>query len=133
MRSQQRRFERYRILYTWKVLKGRVPNCGISTFKCDRKGRLCTIPNISKNAKKSVQNLREDSFQVNGPQLFNSIPAEIRNMTQCHIDDFKFKLDHFLNTIPDEPKVPTLTPSASNMITANPSNSLVDQIRNCRK
>ena len=133
MRSQQRRLERYRILYTWKVLEERVPNCGISASNCERKGRLCNIPKINKNAKKSVQNLREDSFQVNGPRLFNCIPAEIRNMTRCHIDDFKFKLDNFLNTIPDEPKVPHLIPTASNMMTANPSNSLVDQIRSCRK
>ena len=51
----------------------------------------------------------------------NCIPAEIWNMTWCHIDDFKFKLDNFSNTITDEPKVLNLTPAASNMITANPS------------
>ena len=96
MRSQKIWLERYRILYTWKVLEGRVPNCGISASNCDRKGRLCNIPNINKHAKKSVQNFREDSFQVNAPQIFNCIPAEIQNMTWCHIDDFKFKLKEFL-------------------------------------
>ena len=29
MYSQQRRAERYRIIYTWKVLEGLLPNCGI--------------------------------------------------------------------------------------------------------
>ena len=27
--SQQRRFERYRILYTWMILEGLAPNCGV--------------------------------------------------------------------------------------------------------
>ena len=30
MNSQQRRIERYRIKYTWKILKNKVPNCGIN-------------------------------------------------------------------------------------------------------
>ena len=29
MYSQQRRMERYRIIYTWKILEGLVPNCGL--------------------------------------------------------------------------------------------------------
>ena len=31
MNSEERRLERYRIIYTWKVLEGLVPNCGIET------------------------------------------------------------------------------------------------------
>ena len=29
--SQQKRLERYRIIYTWKDLEGLAPNCGINT------------------------------------------------------------------------------------------------------
>ena len=29
MLSQERRMERYRILYIWKILEGRTPNCGV--------------------------------------------------------------------------------------------------------
>ena len=32
MFSQERRLERYRIIYVWKVLEGLVPNCGVNTF-----------------------------------------------------------------------------------------------------
>ena len=33
MNSQQRRFERYRIIYIWKILEGLVPNPGVN--QCD--------------------------------------------------------------------------------------------------
>ena len=129
-KSQQRRLERYRILYVWKILEGKVPNCGLNVNQCERKGRLCVIPGLVKTSKKSVQTLREDSFQVNGPRLFNSIPAHIRGMTRCNIHDFKFKLDKFLETVPDEPRTKNLVPSATNQINGNPSNSIIDQARN---
>ena len=129
MLSLQRRLERYRIIYTWKVLEGLVPNCGISMKQeGGRSGRKCEIPPINKKEKKSVQSLREQTFQVNGPQLFNSIPANVRNMTKCSIDEFKTKLDKFLESIPDEPNMRGLTPGACTM-EARASNSLVDQIR----
>ena len=109
----QRRLERYRIIYTWKVLEGIVPNCGIEVKnKIGRNGRMCKIPSISTKSRKSVQSIREQSFQVNGPQLFNSIPASIRNMTKCGIEDFKMKLDKFLENVPDEPNVRGLVPGA---------------------
>ena len=87
------------------------------------------IPGLVKKSKKSVQTLREDSFQVNGPRLFNSIPVNVRGMTRCNIDNFKFKLDKFLETVPDEPRTKNLVPTAPNPIIGNPSNSIIDQIR----
>ena len=42
---------------------------------------------------------------------------------------FKEKLDNFLTNIPDKPKIGTLTPDCCDQLTAQPSNSLVDQIR----
>ena len=44
MLSQQRRSERYRIIYTWKVLEGMVPNCGIQVHFSECRGRECVIP-----------------------------------------------------------------------------------------
>ena len=38
MNSQQRRFERYRIMYIWKVLEGLVPNPGIVIHEAGIKG-----------------------------------------------------------------------------------------------
>ena len=129
MLSLQRRLERYRIIYIWKTLEGLVPNCGISVSQeIGRHGRKCHIPSINKKAKLSVKTLREQTFQVHGPQLFNALPNSVRNTTKCSVDDFKMKLDKFLETIPDEPNVGGLTPGASTL-EARASNSIVDQIR----
>ena len=130
MYSQQRRFERYRILYTWKIMEGMVPNCGLETYINVRKGRLCKVPAIKTKSRKSYQTIREDSFQVHGAKLFNCLPTEIRSISDVTIDKFKSNLDAFLETIPDEPKLDNLTPSGICLFTAKPSNSLIDQSRN---
>lgn len=126
MFSQQRRAERYRILYTWKVLEGKVPNCGIQSKSNDRRGRECLIP-LTRGTP-AVQNLRHQSFQMAGPQLFNSLPRTLRDLEKIPIEDFKEKLDLFLATIPDHPKIGDMVPNICNQITAKPSNSLIDVI-----
>ena len=83
MLSQQRRMERYRIIYTWKILEGKSPNCGLTSKSHERLGRICDIPQIKTNSKAAIQTLRENSFQVNGPKLFNCLPKKIRNKKGC--------------------------------------------------
>ena len=39
--SIERRFQRYKIIYTWKIVEGLVPNCGISWNTKSTTGRLC--------------------------------------------------------------------------------------------
>ena len=34
----------YRIIYTWNILEGIVPNVGIQLYTSTRQGRLCRIP-----------------------------------------------------------------------------------------
>ena len=133
MNSQQRRYERYRIIYTWKVLEGLVPNCGIKQVHSshDRQGRKCEIPPL--RGAHSVKTLRDHSFQVHGPKLFNILPPKIRNITKCGADDFKEKLDSFLTNIPDQPTVGELQPATCDQANGRPSNSLVDQIREYQK
>ena len=129
MISLQRRLERYRVIYTWKILEGMAPNCGINVkLEGGRIGRKCQIPKIQTQARKGVQNLREQSFQVNGPQLFNCLPATVRNMTKCTVEEFKAKLDTFLEKVPDEPSMRGLIPAACTS-DARPSNSILDQVR----
>ena len=65
-----------------------------------RHGRKCNIPKLQTQARKGVQSLREESFQVNGPQLPNCLPLEVRNMTYCTVDDLKAKLDTFFGKGP---------------------------------
>ena len=128
MISLQRRQERYRIIYIWKILEGIAPNCGIENTKPgdSRQGRKAKVQNIKTGAKASAKALREQTFQVHGPQLFNILPPFLRNMTKCSVEIFKEELDKYLMIIPDEPSVPGLTPSASTP-DARPSNSLLHQ------
>ena len=122
MNSQQRRLERYQIIYMWKIMQGLVPNPGINWFQereSGRNGRVAKLPQLK--GKASVKSLREQSFQVSGPRLFNCGPKDIRNMS-------KLKLDHFLTEVPDEPKGGGLVPGATNPFTGIPTNSLVQQV-----
>ena len=129
MNSQQRRFERYRIIYTWKILEGLVPNCGLIKTTSDRTGRKCTIPPVKSKTRQSLKSLRYQSFQVHGPQLFNSLPKFVRNTTKCGVEEFKEKLDQYLSNIPDQPKIGTLIPPTCEQFSLSPSNSIVDQVR----
>ena len=49
-------------------------------------------------------------FQVNGPKLFNCLPATIRNIKNVGLDDFKMALDKFLESVLDQPRIDGLTP-----------------------
>ena len=126
MFSQQRRAERYRILYTWKVLEGLVPNCGIHHKLNERRGRECLIP--ASRGRQAIQSLRDQSFQMAGPKLFNSLPRYLRDLKKISIEEFKEKLDQFLASLPDHPKIGDLVPNICNQTTAKPSNSLTDVI-----
>ena len=127
--SQERRMERYRILYTWKALEGFIPDCGLTSQFSARRGRSVIIKPLVPNSTASSKSIRESSFTVNGPRLFNSLPAELRNVTSCSVDSFKRQLDDFLSCLPDEPSCDNLKPGAVNYITGRQSNSIVDQAR----
>ena len=66
MNSQQRRFERYRMIYVWKIIEGHVPNPRIVTFKQNRKGCLVKIPPLCRRASARVKALREASLNIHG-------------------------------------------------------------------
>ena len=130
MYSQERRMERYRILYVWKILEDYAPNCGVELApENQRQGRKCKIPALKPNGRKSVQTLREQSFQINGARLFNSIPKDIRNIRICQ-ESFKEALDNYLSSIPDQPKIGSLIPAATDQLTGRQSNSLLAWTRN---
>lgn len=125
MYSQERRMERYRILYVWKIIEGFVPNCGVEIANVNaRLGRKIKIPNLKKNGRMSVQTLREQSFQINGARLFNSIPKKIRNI-QFYQDEFKEALDNYLSSVPDQPRMGALVPEATDRLSGKQSNSLL--------
>ena len=134
MLSLQRRMERYRIIYCWKILNGMTPNCGITEVENSfesRQGRKLKVAKNKSSAK--TEKLREQSFQFNGPLLFNTLPNKLRNMKKCTIDEFKEELDKHLETIPDEPKMDGMNPNASDNRgkLGRYSNSLIFQTRRC--
>ena len=132
MNSQQRRFERYRILYIWKVLEGLAPNCGIEESNSDRAGRQCSLPKIKAKTRHKIKTLRNQSFQIHDPQLFNTLPKHHRNIKRCSVPEFKEKLDQYLTLIPYQPIIGNLIPSTCDLFSLSPSNSLIDQIREFR-
>ena len=126
MNSEQRRFERYQIIYVWKIIHGVAPNCGIKWSECEeRRGQLCEIRKL--RGKCSVQKLRRQSFQVAGPRLWNCLPKNVRNF-KGNQDDFKQILDQFLSKIPDEPKTEGLIPGAVDQISGKQTNTLIYQV-----
>lgn len=127
MYSLQRRRERYMIIYLWKVLEKLSPNFGI-TENQRRNGRFCKVPHIKSNAPMRIKNLRHASLAVKGPLLFNLMPANIRNMKSCSVEKFKAALDKYLQTIPDQPRIPGLI-----RYCRNASNSLMDMLETCEE
>ena len=73
----------------------------------------------------AVQNLRD---QMAGPQLFKSLPRTLRDLKKISVEEFKEKLDQFLATLPDHPKIGDMVPNICNQVTAKPSISLIDVI-----
>ena len=127
MLSQERRIERYRILYAWKILEGISPNCGLESVISEKRGREIKVPVLKGIGK--IHTLREASFQVHGVKLFNSLPKTIMNMRKVPVEEFKSKLDLYLQSIPDEPYLNGYIPTSCDQFSGSPSNSIMDQAR----
>ena len=102
--SQQRRMERYRVIYAWKILEGLIPNCGLQETISTRRGREIKIPLVKGSGR--IKTLREGSFQIHGGKLFDSLPNKLRDLTKISIEDFKYI-----------------------HVDASPSNSIIDQAK----
>ena len=131
MYSLQRRRERYMIIYTWKILEGLVPNLLSNPIEekpyNKRLGCRCLDRPYSRNSSSKLNTLRENSFAVTGPKLFNMMPKELRELRSKHgvtVDDFKTALDHYLTTVPDEPQLRNYTAARR-----ADTNSLIDMCR----
>ena len=108
--SVQRRHERYTIIYTWKIIQKLVPNLSsnpVTTRYSERRGLYCNLPQLrNTRCPAKTVSIRESSFAVRGPKLFNCLPRHIRSMSGVSVDTFKRQLDKILETIPDMPTVP---------------------------
>ena len=99
--SVQRRQERYRIIYIFKILSGLVPNPGITYSNNLYTGRMIDIPQITYSYSAIANHMREQSLWYHGGNMFNMLPTSLRNCCDS-LDIFKSKLDDFLKDIPDQ-------------------------------
>ena len=100
--SQERRRERYTMIFIWKISQGLVAGYDQHFTHCARKGRMAIPKHIQKSAPAAIQRAREGSLAVKGCKLFNLLPVTIRNMESTTVDCFKRALDIFLSTVPDQ-------------------------------
>ena len=92
--SQERRRERYQIIFLWKVGMGMVKGYSVPFTLNPRTGWHITpakIPPVSQ-APASVRKAREASLAHKGTMLFNSMPKGLRGMMTNHVDEFKCNL-----------------------------------------
>ena len=120
--SQERRRERYQVIFLWKISQGMVSGYQVQfTSDMGRRGRSVVPNSVVRAAPAVVRNARERSLGVKGALIFNLLPDKLRSMNSQHIDYFKNHLDVFLSSIPDQPTVPGLGRAAE-------SNSLLHQL-----
>ena len=112
--SIQRRLERYRILYIFKIAIRMVPNPGIIVSFDTRKGyTVCsqTKPAVGARASYRDKNRVDYIFSHHGSKLFNMLPYDVK-LTEWHpprkqepiMSAFKTELDKLLELIQDEPE-----------------------------
>ena len=79
-------------------------NCGITQIsdRESRNGLFCLIP---VGPKSKAGNLKDSSFQVQGPRCWNALPAYIRNLNCEDFLEFKKEVDCYLGSLPDIPRI----------------------------
>ena len=80
MFSQERRRERYQIIFIWKISQGLVKGYSLPFIQHQRRGRIVSINPIKNSVPCKVRRAKESSLQVKGSKLFNLLPALLRNI-----------------------------------------------------
>ena len=120
--SQERRRERYQLIFLWKISQGMVSGYDVNfTSVGPRRGRMITPNPVVRSAPTLVRNAREQTLGVRGAQLFNLLPESLRSMNTEHVYTYKNHLDTFLASVPDQPTVTGLGRAAL-------TNSLLHQL-----
>ena len=120
--SQERRRERYQIIFIWKISQGLVSGYQIPFTLNSRTGRWAVPAELSRQGvPSSVKVAKEGSLRVRGCQLFNLLPASLRSSNHGDTLMFKNNLDHFLESVPDQPTHQDLARAAQ-------TNSLLHQV-----
>ena len=123
--SAERRRDRYLLLYVFKIIQGRVPNPGISHKHSQRRGKVIVTPPVRSSKSSTAGTLYHNSFNRRAARAFNALPRYIRNLPNDTSPELlKKKIDGFLSSVPDEPRLPGYFPTNSAA-----SNLLEDQVR----
>ena len=81
-------------------------NTKVQIYTSERRGRLCYTQHVPIG---HIGTICFNSFRWKASRLFNSLPANIRNTTNCETSVFKKKVDSYLQAIQpilDNPCVP---------------------------
>ena len=122
--SQQRRRERYALIFIWKCAVGLVSGYSLDFNNNLRRGSLCAVRQVPQKVPTSVRRASEASLAVHRARMFNLLPRDVRDVALTSTKSvlpFKRKLDGYLSTIPDQPTIQSRRRAAN-------SNSLLDQI-----
>ena len=122
LNSQERRRERYMIIFLWKISQNLVKGYSVPFINSDRRGRTIVPHQIVASAPAAVRKARESSLSVKGARIFNLLPVTIRNIDSENVETFKSELDKFLSMVPDQPTIPGHARAAE-------TNSLLHQIQ----
>ena len=126
-------FQRYRIIYLWKVISGLTHNFGLSWRNDEHKDILIEINQLKYyQISGKVLHIWKQSNGVSGATLFNSMPYKVRNYAGNSISGFKMTLDQVLENIPDCPLSYGLYPEPINQDTNRNSNCLIDWSRHLK-
>ena len=129
--SVQRRHERYKIIYIYKIKEGLVPNIsnshGLQFLLNRRQGCMCKMPSYPLHHNKAVT-ARNNSFALTASSLWNCLPKHIRDISGLSVEAFKRRLDKVLKLYPDEPRCSATGFYAD--VHGRASNSLIDISRN---
>ena len=131
MYSIQRRNERFKILYLYKIKEGLVPNVSNKYklyFTESKLGILCKIPRFRPRGK--ARKARDSSFAWTACNLWNSLPKCVRDIAGESVMSFKNKLDKVLAYYPDVPRCSESGHSYDSNF--RKSNSLCDHYRDKR-
>ena len=91
--SQERRRERYILIFLWKMSQGMVSGYQVTFSYSPRRGRMIVPNQIVAKSPAIVRRAREASLAVKGAKLFNLLPAPIRNIDSDNVEIFKKELD----------------------------------------
>ena len=110
------------MIFIWKLSQGLVSGYKLDFIMNSRTWRWAVPEKLAgSRVPAAVLNAKANSLRIKGAQLFNLLPAVLRNASHGDIDMFKDNLDHYLSQVPDQPTIPGLVRAAV-------TNSLLHQI-----